>query len=263
MKYHIIDYNPSATTIFPVLNESVMGIDVRQVLGEYEEMIFSILNSVEHQCTVDHTNGTYKVNSVKILESNDIHIGYIVELVDITKYINIMEELNYLAARDVLTGAYNRRKFNELSSKELEEARINHHSISMMILDIDYFKKVNDNYGHQAGDEVLKRIVAICHNSIQASDILGRYGGEEFVIFLPNTTLIDCQVVSNRILLNIEAEEIFYEGKCIRVTVSLGVVNIKEVKNENLECILRNADKALYLAKSEGRNCIRYILDVE
>lgn len=129
----------------------------------------------------------------------------------------------------------------------------------MILLDLDYFKKVNDNYGHQAGDVVLQRVAAICRNSIRSSDILGRYGGEEFIIFLPETTLEDCQTISNRILSNIAAAEMSYEEKCIKVTASLGVVGINSVANESLDYFLKCADQALYRAKSDGRNCIRSI----
>lgn len=129
----------------------------------------------------------------------------------------------------------------------------------MILLDLDYFKKVNDNYGHQVGDVVLQRVAAICRNSIRSSDILGRYGGEEFIIFLPETTLEDCQTISNRILSNIAAAEMSYEEKCIKVTASLGVVGINSVANESLDYFLKCADQALYRAKSDGRNCIRSI----
>jgi diguanylate cyclase (GGDEF)-like protein len=129
----------------------------------------------------------------------------------------------------------------------------------MIILDLDFFKKINDNYGHQAGDAVLKEVADICVNSIRSIDILGRYGGEEFIIFLPETTLMDCQKVSSRILSNISAAEIFYEGKCIKVTASLGITGVESATAESLEYFLKYADEALYRAKSDGRNCIRSI----
>lgn len=257
--YYIIDYNPSAASICSALIDNTIGMDVRKVLGEYKGLIHSILNSVECQCDVNEPKGNYRVNTVKILEPNGRVVGHIATLTNITKYMDMMEELNYLASRDTLTGVLNRRQFNELSSHELEKSSHNHHPLSMIILDLDYFKKVNDDYGHQAGDLVLQKVASICHNSIRSSDILGRYGGEEFIIILPETTLVDCQMISNRILSNIAAEEIFYEGKCIRVTASLGVVGINSVTNESLDYFLKRADQALYRAKSDGRNCIHSI----
>lgn len=257
--YHIIDYNPSAASICSTLNDNAIGMDGREVLGKYKGLIHSILNLVESRWDINEPKGSYSVNTVKILEPNGRMVGYITTLTDITKYIDMMEELNYLASRDALTGVYNRRQFNELSSHELEKSSHDHHPLSMIILDLDYFKKINDNYGHQAGDLVLQKVASICRNSIRSSDILGRYGGEEFIIFLPETTLEDCQMISNRILTNIAAVEILYEGKFIKVTASLGVVGINSVTDESLDYFLKCADQALYRAKLDGRNCMRSI----
>lgn len=256
--YKIIDYNPASVLIFPNLNESIMGKDIRESFRGYEEIISSIINANETQFSIINSNRTYKVKSVEIHETKASLIGYIVTVTDITKYIEMMDELSYIASRDVLTGVYNRRYFNELSLKELENARTKRKSITMIILDVDHFKNVNDRYGHQAGDMVLKNIADVCQHSIRTNDILGRYGGEEFVIFLPNTTYVEAQVISNRILNNIESLEIIFNENIIKVTVSIGFVSIQELNNENMDFLLSKADKALYAAKSDGRNCIRF-----
>lgn len=260
INYNIIDFNPSAASIYSVLRENVIGKDVRGVLGEYKGLIHSILNNVESQCDLKQPKGNYSVNTVKISEPNDREVGYIVTLTDITKYMDIMEELKHLASRDALTGIFNRRYFFELSSHELEKSRRYKHPISMIILDLDFFKKINDNYGHQAGDAVLKEVAGVCMNSIRSTDILGRYGGEEFIVFLPETTLTDCQIISSRILSNISAAAILYEGECIKVTASLGITGVNSVTVESLDYFLKYADEALYLAKSDGRNCVRSIV---
>ena len=233
---------------------------MRRVLGEYKGLINSIFNHVESQCDLNEPKGNYKINTVKISEPHDRDIGYIVTLTDITKYMDMMEELNYIASRDALTGVFNRRYFVELSSHELEKSKRYHHPLSMIILDLDFFKQINDNYGHQAGDAVLQEIAGICRNSIRSSDILGRYGGEEFVIFLPEISLEECQLISNRILNNIAAAEIFHEGKCIKITASLGITWVNFATVENLDYFLKYADEALYKAKSDGRNCVRSIV---
>jgi diguanylate cyclase (GGDEF)-like protein len=229
------------------------------VLGEHKQLIHSILNHVESQCDLKVPKGNYTVTTVKISEPYDHEVGYIVTLTDITKYMGIMQELNYLASKDALTGVFNRRYFFEHSSRELETCKRYKHPISMIILDVDFFKKINDNYGHQAGDAVLKKVAAICLDSIRSTDILGRYGGEEFIVFLPETTLMDCHKISNRILTNISAAEIFHEGKCIKVTASLGMTGVNSATAESLDYYLKYADEALYLAKSDGRNCVRSI----
>jgi len=258
--YNIIDFNPSAASICSALRENVIGKDVQGVLGEYKGLVHSIINYVESRCDFNEHKGNYKVNIIKISEPNDREVGYIVTLTDVTKYMEMMEELNHLASRDALTGVLNRRSFFELSLHELEKSKRYNHPVSMIILDLDLFKQINDNYGHQVGDAVLNKVAGICQNSIRSTDILGRYGGEEFIIFLPETTLADCQIISNRILTNIAAMEIFYEGKCIKVTASLGITGADSITIESLDYFLKWADEALYQAKSDGRNCVRSVV---
>lgn len=257
MNYNIIDFNPSAASICSALRENVIGKNVREVIGEHEGLVNSIQNFVEAQCDLKEPKGNFKVSTVKIVEPNDREVGYIVTLTDITKYMDTMEELNHIASRDALTGVFNRRYFVELSTHELEKSKRYHQPLSMIILDLDFFKQINDNYGHQAGDAVLQEVAGICRNSIRSTDILGRYGGEEFVIFLPETTLEDCQMIANRILTNIEAAEVFYEEKCIKATASLGITGVNSATVESLDYFLKYADAALYQAKSDGRNCVR------
>ncbi|WP_278184590.1 histidine kinase N-terminal 7TM domain-containing diguanylate cyclase [Desulfofarcimen acetoxidans] len=256
---NVIDFNPSAEVIFPGLDENCIGKNIRMVFETNERLVDSILNCVEFQyeSLSDYKKNYYRVQTVKILESRDRGVGFLITFNDITKYMNMMEELNHLASRDALTGVYNRRYFAELSSLELSKSRRYNMPASLIILDLDFFKQINDNYGHQAGDTVLKEIADICRKSIRSIDILGRYGGEEFVIFLPNTKLEDCRMVSNRILNNIASAVICYEGKSIKVTASIGTSGVEFVSDENLDHFLKTADQALYQAKLDGRNCLR------
>lgn len=256
---NIIDFNPSAATIFPGLKENGIGKNVRSFFEANESLVNSILHSKEFQYKIinDNKKRHYRVNTVQILESRDREVGSLVTLTEITKYMEMMEKLNYLASSDELTGVYNRRFFVEFCSRELEKSKRDNSPVSFIILDLDFFKKVNDHYGHQAGDVVLQQVAMICRNSIRSKDILGRYGGEEFVIFLPETRLEDCQVISNRILNNIAESEIFYEGKMIKVTASIGITGVTSVSDENLDDFLKTADQALYKAKFDGRNCVR------
>ncbi|MBM7867468.1 diguanylate cyclase [Heliobacterium gestii] len=255
LNYCIIDYNPAATLIFADLNETAIGKDVRRALNEYEGLVDSIVHNQESQFVMK-PKGHYKVNTVKIVDKNH-EIGYVVSLTDVTKYMDLVEELNYLASKDALTGVFNRRYFVELGSLELEKSKRYRRPLSLIILDLDYFKQINDNYGHQAGDAVLQAVASICRSSLRLTDILGRYGGEEFVILLPETSLDECRMISNRILDNIAEAETVYEGKEITVTASLGVTGVDCVTVESLDYFLKYADEALYRAKSEGRNCVR------
>ncbi|KLU64732.1 putative diguanylate cyclase AdrA [Desulfosporosinus acididurans] len=255
--YNIIDFNPSAVVICNDLRENVIGKDVQVVLGRYKGLVYSILNEAESQCDLEDPKGNYRVNTVRILEVNHRQVGYLVTLTDITKYVNMMQELNHLASRDALTGVYNRRYFVELSSREIVKAKRYNHALSLIIIDLDYFKQINDTHGHQAGDLVLIEVVKCCRNSIRSIDIFGRFGGEEFVILFPETNLGECNIIAGRILKNIENTIVSYENKHIKITASLGVTGTNFLYNQSLDIFLKKADQALYQAKSEGRNCFR------
>ncbi|SDN19020.1 histidine kinase N-terminal 7TM domain-containing diguanylate cyclase [Acetanaerobacterium elongatum] len=258
--YHIIDYNLSAAAICATLNTDSIGKDAREVFKKNKPIIDSFSQLVESRFDCSSPKGNYKVNTVRILESEHREVGSIITFTDITKYMDMMAELNLLASRDALTGVYNRRYFVELSQKELEKAKRHHRPLSMMIMDLDFFKQVNDRYGHQAGDAVLQKLADICRGSIRSADILGRYGGEEFVILLPDTTLEDSRMISERILANVASAVIHYEGQTIQITASIGLTGVDTVTNQNLDYFLKFADNALYLAKSDGRNCVRTAL---
>jgi len=125
-----------------------------------------------------------------------------------------------------------------------------------MMLDIDHFKKINDTYGHLAGDFVLKEIAKIVKNLIRKSDICGRFGGEEFVILLPNTKLSGAMKLAERIRETIQNHTFDFNGKKINVTVSIGITSVGV--NDSYESLISRADEALYEAKEKGRNRIEY-----
>jgi two-component system cell cycle response regulator len=159
--------------------------------------------------------------------------------------------------RDDLTGLYNRKSIVARSNYELDRARRYKHPLSIIILDLDQFKSINAEYGYQGGDNVLKAVADICTGSLRSIDLLGRFGGEEFLICLPETETQGAILTAERIRTNIEAMEIPYEGHKIRITVSIGITGTDCVADENLDCFLKSADRALYAAKAENRNCVR------
>jgi diguanylate cyclase (GGDEF)-like protein len=164
-----------------------------------------------------------------------------------------LEEVQRLAITDSLTGLYNRRHFFELAEHELQRARRYRRSLSAIMLDIDHFKQVNDTYGHAVGDHVLKEVADSCRQAMLKEDVLGRYGGEEFVIMMPESNLVATCQVAERLRQSIAQKTIDTEVGPVMVTVSLGVITLDD-ECSTLETLLAGADQALYWAKRSGRN---------
>lgn len=159
-----------------------------------------------------------------------------------------------LAMTDGLTGVYNRRTLFELGEKELLRARRTGASLSIVLLDVDHFKRVNDKYGNLGGDAVLLRFVEVVRGCLRQSDVLTRYGGEQFCILLPGVGRAGARVVGERIRATIEASTFFVGAVPLRVTSSVGVAELSGDAAATLSSLVARADQALYIAKRDGRN---------
>ena len=164
----------------------------------------------------------------------------------------LVQELEKLALTDPLTKIYNRRYLNLHMERALPLAKREKSPLTIVMLDIDYFKKINDSHGHDAGDTILKKLVKIIKKEIRESDILVRLGGEEFLIVLASTSLKQGHELSERIRETVENEAFVYEKKRIPVTISMGIAQFNEV--HDLHDFINKADQALYRAKENGRN---------
>lgn len=172
---------------------------------------------------------------------------------------NVYAEILKHATLDALTNFYNRRQLQERLKQEVSSAKRQEKPLCAIMCDIDFFKSVNDTYGHAAGDYVLKVVSRVIKRHLRDYDIAGRYGGEEFVILLPFTDIDAAEMVANRLRAAVEAEKINIgkinpevSQQSINVTISLGVRKLSE--NDTPDTLIQNADKALYKAKEEGRN---------
>lgn len=164
------------------------------------------------------------------------------------------DEMEKLAQTDFLTGLNNRRYFMERGGQELIRALRYKSEVSFLMLDIDFFKKVNDTYGHQTGDVVLKEVARHCQKTLRSIDIIGRLGGEEFAIFLPEAACEVAFEVAERLRKGIEQRPMAHvEDKPIYVTVSIGLFSGLH-EGDTLEKLLEQADQGLYAAKESGRN---------
>ena len=172
---------------------------------------------------------------------------------------NVYAEILKHATLDALTGFYNRRQLEERIKQEVSNAKRQHAPLCGIMTDIDYFKKVNDTYGHAVGDLVLQTIAKVIRGQLREYDIAGRYGGEEFSILLPFTKINEAKMVAERLRKAVESKTIDIskvnnenDTKTLKITISMGIYEIKE--NDKEEDLLLKADKALYQAKNTGRN---------
>lgn len=170
----------------------------------------------------------------------------------------LVGELRNAAQTDLLTGLYNRRGFEVAASALLTQAEHGSRWISVVLFDLDHFKKINDINGHDAGDAVLRHVARVARENFRSFDLLVRHGGEEFLALLPDSTPDDAAKVAERVRLAIEAAEIpLASGELLKVTASFGCVGrANEAFNRNFEDLVKRADLALYAAKASGRNCV-------
>jgi diguanylate cyclase (GGDEF)-like protein len=167
-------------------------------------------------------------------------------------------ELMQLAATDSLTGALTRRAFRQEADQLVSLAIRHQHALSCIALDIDHFKRVNDTYGHAAGDQVLRNVAAICKASLRASDLFGRLGGEEFCIVLPHVDPGGAIAVAEKIRAAVSSEPISCDLDLVDVTISMGISSLSIV-TKDIETMLAQADAAMYHAKQNGRDrCISW-----
>jgi diguanylate cyclase len=184
----------------------------------------------------------------------------VVDTTDVAIYKKMHKEaLRSLAEashRDGLTGIYNRRFLEESIAKEFNRSRRYGGTMSLVMLDIDHFKFINDTHGHLAGDEVLRTTAKHLDTLARRADTLGRYGGEEFGVLLPETTLDGAQIFAERIRISVEEAPISYGETAIPVTISIGIAQYHGYMTRYEE-LIKEADDALYQAKNAGRNCTR------
>lgn len=167
--------------------------------------------------------------------------------------MNAQAELEKIAASDMLTGLYNRRKLEELCSQEVAAARERTRFSSMLLIDLDFLKQVNDTFGHPAGDALINSVVKIIRSQLRDTDILGRLGGDEFIEILPATSHESAKLIAEQIREAVWDHPFLWEEHKIRMSVSIGVASLNEDDTNWLDWMKR-ADNNLYLAKSSGRN---------
>ena len=155
---------------------------------------------------------------------------------------------------DGLTGVLNRNTFVELTQRELARARRQGTATTLLLLDLDHFKRVNDSWGHPCGDAVLRHMASLYSSSLRSTDLVGRLGGEEFIILLPGTSIEAGRRIAEKLRQQIQNTPVDFQGIQVQVTVSIGLAGNTPQQKQDFEILYSEADKALYLAKEWGRN---------
>jgi len=192
------------------------------------------------------------------VDSHEKYICILIEdVTDVCHYQSqlqkTLDELAKMSRIDGLTQIYNRRHWQESLEQEYAKARRHDKKLSLIMLDLDYFKLLNDNYGHQCGDMVLTEVSALISDLLRVEDIFGRYGGEEFAIVLPETNLLGAMELAERICRKVATNALHYNDELLEVTISLGVAQLNS-NESSYEELITHADSALYQAKAQGRN---------
>lgn len=172
---------------------------------------------------------------------------------DVTDIVRHAEELERLATTDGMTGVYNRRHFLTLADREWAKARRYDRPLSFLMIDIDHFKSINDDFGHQIGDDMIVHLASLARDCKRECDVLARIGGEEFALLLPETDVAEAQVIAERLRAEVAATSLLAEAGAISATISIGVAT-SSAEMTDISDMMKAADRALYDAKRAGRN---------
>lgn len=253
----LADFNPAAGAILPELSKDAIGKPINRAVShqEFAKQLAAGCSEFEIQIIMENEKQYYQSRISPIVNRRGILIGKTIIISNVTDRVLLLEKLNNLAMIDEATQLYNRRKFREESLEKLAQARREGRPVAAMIMDVDHFKQVNDHYGHGAGDRVLYAIAQRCRENLTPGALLGRYGGEEFTVYLAGASPAEAFDAAERLRLAIAVAPVEWEGRSIQITASFGVAAVKNAAGIHLDQLLQAADEALYKAKDAGRNC--------
>ena len=258
----LIDFNPAAMRIFsqsahnplkmvaplPLLEPYLSQLDQQDESQELLKTEMSLDQAGEDKFY------DLQIRRLRTKNGSEI-VGYLVLMHAITEHKKLLHEMQKLAEEDSLTGVFNRNHFIEMAQHEIEANTTTLHYFSILMVDIDYFKRVNDSIGHMGGDQVLQAFAKRLKESLRSVDIIGRIGGDEFIILLPNTTAENARTLAERLCQQVADYPVrTKDHQDYPISISVGVSEYCEGKSESLEKVIIQADQALYQAKGLGRN---------
>ncbi len=252
----LVDINPAAEQVLGLTKKSRIGEPIEDVFLEWADVVKALheVNDIRIEVSINRPPKSYLDLKVSPLyDSNRNFIGRLMVWRDITPLKKAQIELQEQAIRDPLTGLYNRRYLQERLEVELARAKRENQPISFIMVDIDHFKNVNDAFGHSAGDVILQKLATQLLSRTRIGDIVCRYGGEEFLVVLPNVTAETAHQVAERWRKSFPGSTMPLEYTDVKATISCGISEFP-VHGNTSEELISTADKALYHAKQTGRN---------
>ncbi|WP_042357295.1 histidine kinase N-terminal 7TM domain-containing diguanylate cyclase [Bacillus rubiinfantis] len=247
----VVDFNKAAKQIVEKLQPSAIGQKIHTIWTDSN--LYLAGDSIDSQeFEWKQADKCYHVWATPVLKNNEL-VGRTIVFTDITEKKKLEEQLKQLAYNDGLTKIYNRTYFIEKSKEELEKALNQGYPLSLFLFDIDFFKKINDKYGHSIGDLALCHVVDTCRRGLQSEHTFARYGGEEFVACLPNTNRTNAAIIAEKVRKLLQDTPLQTATETISITASFGVASLSPDAN-TLDFLLQEADEALYRSKESGRN---------
>lgn len=257
----IVDANRQLEKLTRYGRDRLIGMDLQSVfVSEDQEQLAHLLrdDSVDlpAEMTVRRDDGSEFPAELTVTQLGDKRPGrsHLVELRSIAHRKAMEDELKQLARTDPLTGVMNRRAFSEYLDAELQRLERHSGQLALAMLDFDHFKRINDRYGHQVGDKVLRRFADLCREQARAIDVFARFGGEEFALLMPQTDAIGARVILERLLETVSSGPLYTdsEGDHLHAQLSAGLAIWRA--GDTADSLLGRADQALYIAKKNGRN---------
>lgn len=260
----IVDYNKAAARMLSGIGPAAIGQPFSQYWPRAMETDCTFLladhpdgeNGRELQWPVAGGAAYYHFRSAQVVKPGGIPAGQMITVIDITERMLLQHQLLHLASMDYLTQIANRKSFIEDSRKLLAQAVATDTAISIILFDIDKFKKINDQYGHDAGDAAIRHVVKVTQGLIAPQDRFGRYGGEEFILCLPGVALPEAGEQAERIRLALCTRPLTLGNELLGLTASFGVAAL-DSPDRTLEKLIARADQAMYLSKNNGRNQVQ------
>jgi diguanylate cyclase (GGDEF)-like protein len=259
----IVDCNAAAKKVFMSCSGHLIPDSIDSILTDWpiwmQDAQVGQTSVFQYQQEDQH----YEVKVTLFPDFRDDLVAKLVLIQDVTEREKFIKQLNTYAIIDPLVNIYNRRHFLELAEDLLPRMAAQNEQISLLMIDLDHFKRINDTYGHTVGDQVLQMFGNDCRQFIRGQDILARFGGEEFVLLLPKVGLMQAYQIAERLRSEVEERAIYIAEHVINITISIGVACITPDRGGQIMDLIDRADKAVYEAKQSGRNRVTLFYETD